>query len=211
MTGLLGDADPVRLAERLLAALGHPYEFSGLPIFATASIGLVMSPADGDSYDSILRSAQIAANRARAAGGNAFRCHTPEMDAMARDWLVIEGALRTALRDGNLSLAYQPQFRLADMKETGSEALLRWSPPGMSGVGIDRAIAVAEASGLIVGEEGLGAMIARPRVRRCGSLARRLRVGCSQRLGPAISRTRFPQLRFASPECYGTSPGETGP
>lgn len=157
MTGLMGDGDPARLAARLLAALGQSHDFSVSPIFAAASIGLAMSPADGDSFDSMLRSAQIAANRARAAGGNTFRCHTAEMDAMARDWMGIEGALRTALRDGNLSLAYQPQFRLADMKETGAEALLRWSPPGMAGVGIDRVIAVAEASGLIIGEEGLGA------------------------------------------------------
>lgn len=157
MTGLQADADPARLAERLIRSLGQPFAISGSMVSPNSSIGLALAPADGDSFESLLRSALVAAGRARADGGNTFRCHTAEMDAMARDWLVLEGALRGALADGDLALAYQPQVRLADMRKIGSEALLRWAPLGLGSVRIDRVIEVAEASGLIAGEDGLGA------------------------------------------------------
>jgi len=65
----------------------------------------------------------------------------------ARD---LEAQLAGALDRGELSLYYQPQFRLPDVRMVGSEALLRWNHPERGMISPARFIPVAEESGLIV-------------------------------------------------------------
>jgi EAL domain-containing protein (putative c-di-GMP-specific phosphodiesterase class I) len=61
----------------------------------------------------------------------------------------LEQELRGAWERGELSLVYQPVFRLADSKIVGAEALLRWQHPEMGMVAPSVFIDVAEQSGLI--------------------------------------------------------------
>jgi len=62
----------------------------------------------------------------------------------------LESQLPGALDRGELSLYYQPQFQLPDVRMVGSEALLRWNHPERGMISPARFIPVAEESGLIV-------------------------------------------------------------
>ncbi len=64
--------------------------------------------------------------------------------------LAIQSGLHAALRDGTLSLAYQPIVTLIDGQIRGAEALLRWNQPGRGEVPPAEFIPVARQSGLIV-------------------------------------------------------------
>ena len=55
-----------------------------------------------------------------------------------------------ALDRGELSLYYQPQFQLPDVRMVESEALLRWNHPERGMISPAPFIPVAEESGLIV-------------------------------------------------------------
>jgi EAL domain-containing protein (putative c-di-GMP-specific phosphodiesterase class I) len=62
----------------------------------------------------------------------------------------LERELRDALRRGELSLYYQPQFALPQVRLVGSEALLRWNHPERGLISPGRFIPTAERCGLIV-------------------------------------------------------------
>jgi sensor c-di-GMP phosphodiesterase-like protein len=61
----------------------------------------------------------------------------------------LDQRLRTALRAGALSLAYQPIVRLADHSTVGAEALLRWTDEQGNAIPPDLFIAAAEEGGFI--------------------------------------------------------------
>lgn len=69
-----GDA-AVQVAEKVLAALARPFLVEGLTLSLGASIGIVLSPDDGEDFDELLRKADAAMYRAKRTGGNRFSRH----------------------------------------------------------------------------------------------------------------------------------------
>jgi EAL domain-containing protein (putative c-di-GMP-specific phosphodiesterase class I) len=71
------------------------------------------------------------------------------IDTVRHERLEIAGDLRKALREGGLSLAYQPVFDADRRLVIGVEALLRWDRPGPGPVPPAVFVPIAEQSGLI--------------------------------------------------------------
>jgi diguanylate cyclase (GGDEF)-like protein/PAS domain S-box-containing protein len=57
-----------RVGEKLVAVLEQPIEWQGVPLHVSASIGLALSPQDGDEPETLLRRADKAMYRAKSAG-----------------------------------------------------------------------------------------------------------------------------------------------
>src|SRR5207237_9221840 len=62
-----GESDAVKVAERLLDALGSTFNLRGKELTIGASIGIAVS-APGDTVDDLLRNADVAMYRATQAG-----------------------------------------------------------------------------------------------------------------------------------------------
>jgi len=62
----------VRIAERIQQAVGSPILLDRQGVFVTASVGIAISGAIGCAGEDLLRDADIAMYRAKAAGGD--RC-----------------------------------------------------------------------------------------------------------------------------------------
>jgi diguanylate cyclase (GGDEF)-like protein len=137
------------LAERLQAALREPISIQNSTWFVQASIGLAVFPHDGADAEALLRSADIAMYRAKAAGRGGVTYFEEAMNRDAQRRLLIEQRLRIALRSGMLLLAYQPKVSLADGSLAGVEALARWNDPHLGVVSPGEFITVAEECGLI--------------------------------------------------------------
>jgi EAL domain-containing protein (putative c-di-GMP-specific phosphodiesterase class I) len=88
---------------------------------------------------------QTTAPNTPAAGNN-----VTGISGFADDTRFLESQLPGALDRGELSLYYQPQFQLPDVRMAGSEALLRWNHPERGMISPARFIPIAEESGLIV-------------------------------------------------------------
>ncbi|RYJ02034.1 MAG: diguanylate cyclase, partial [Acetobacteraceae bacterium] len=68
------------LAQRLVETLGAPFDLDGHHVIVGASIGIAVAPEDGPDPDQLLRNADMALYRAKAAGRGAFRFFEPEMN-----------------------------------------------------------------------------------------------------------------------------------
>jgi diguanylate cyclase (GGDEF)-like protein len=123
--GIAGAADAEDFARRVAAALSAPVRFESYEIRTTVSIGLALSPGDGDSPERLLKCADQALYRAKADGRNCVRCFLPEMDAQMRSRVELENAIRNALLHDRFVLYYQPIFETKSRTLLGFEALIR--------------------------------------------------------------------------------------
>ncbi len=137
-------------ATRILQRLHPPFDIAGEMLSTSASLGLVVYPEDGRSFDELFRKADTAARFAKDAGRNTYRFFTEQMNANADEYLRIRTALRQALEKGEFVLHYQPQIAVESGRVIGAEALIRWNHPDLGLLAPVRFITIAEDSGLIV-------------------------------------------------------------
>jgi diguanylate cyclase (GGDEF)-like protein/PAS domain S-box-containing protein len=138
------------LAARLLASIASACDVQGSRVMVRASIGVAMAPVDGDDIDTLLGHADLALYAAKSAGRGEIRFFSPEMAAKTKRRLLVEQSLRSALVNGELSLAYQPQLDVRSGRITGFEALLRWQHPALGAMSPAEFIPLAEESGQII-------------------------------------------------------------
>jgi diguanylate cyclase (GGDEF)-like protein/PAS domain S-box-containing protein len=117
------------LGEKLRAALNRPILLEGHDYVVTPSIGVVLFPDSADNSEELLKQADTAMYRAKAAGRNTIRLFQPRMQAEAEELLSLSKELRTAISQGQLTLYLQPQIDAASEQVVGAEALLRWRHP----------------------------------------------------------------------------------
>jgi diguanylate cyclase (GGDEF)-like protein len=138
-----------RLADSLVSELHSPIVVQERPVFLGTSIGITLFPEDAAGAAMLMKNGDIAMYQAKVAGKNCFRFYSRAMDQAVERRVRMEQDLRGAWERGELSLAYQPVFRLSDSKLVGAEALLRWLHPEHGTVAPSVFIDVAEQSGLI--------------------------------------------------------------
>jgi diguanylate cyclase (GGDEF)-like protein/PAS domain S-box-containing protein len=154
-SGVARPEDAALLAKRLLEAIGEPYLLDGHSIVIGASIGIAMSPGDGEESEKLLKSADMALSRAKSEFRGTFSFFEAEMDARAQSRRKIETDLRDAIQNDGLRPYYQPLIDLSSGRITGLEALVRWPHPERGMISPAEFIPVAEDTGLINALGGL--------------------------------------------------------
>jgi diguanylate cyclase (GGDEF)-like protein/PAS domain S-box-containing protein len=138
-----------RVINRILQSLRQPYFVDGSPIRLHASIGITLFPSDATDVPSLLRHAELAVDKAKAAGGNQSVFFDPTLAEAAEQRRHLENDLRLAIRNNDFVLFYQPVVDLRTNRLTGAEALIRWRHPIRGLVPPDSFIPIAEQTGLI--------------------------------------------------------------
>ena len=136
------------MAERILAALGAPYEVMGKSFSCTASIGIDMF-GTGTTVSDLLKHADLAMYEAKKSGRNGLCFFDAAMQTDMTRRVDFEQALRRGLEQQQFVLYFQPQVN-AQGKVLGAEVLLRWQQPEMGLVSPMEFIPVAEETGLIL-------------------------------------------------------------
>jgi len=140
---------PAEIAEKLIKATENSFVVDAHELHITISIGISVYPEDGDTSDSLTKSADTAMYHAKGAGRNNFQFFTQEMTRRVEEQVSLENKLQMALNNNEFVLMYQPKLSLKTGQIIGSEALIRWQHPELGLVLPGRFIAVAEESGLI--------------------------------------------------------------
>jgi len=150
LDGITRSSDAAVVAERLLERLVMPFRVGAQEVVVAASIGISVSDHNYECPDDILRDADTAMYRAKAAGKSRYSMFNPDMHAAARRRLRLENDLRRAIEEKHFSLAYQPIISLATGRVTAFEALLRWEHSDYEHRLPDEFVPVAEETGLII-------------------------------------------------------------
>jgi EAL domain-containing protein (putative c-di-GMP-specific phosphodiesterase class I) len=132
-------------------------------------MGIARMDPDVDGVDQLLRNADLAMYRAKAAGQGGYERYDPGMHTQLVERMQLETDLRRALDEGELFLHYQPTFDLGSGQLVGAEALARWNHPVRGLVPPTEFIPLAEASGLI---RPLGAWVLREACRQAAEWQR---------------------------------------
>jgi diguanylate cyclase (GGDEF)-like protein/PAS domain S-box-containing protein len=145
-----GVEDATRIAERIQVELSEPLSLSGFDVFTSASIGIALSSTAYERPEYLLRNADMAMYRAKAAGQAKFEVFDRAMHAQALTRLQLETDLRRAVDREEFTLHYQPIVSLATGKLDGLEALVRWRHPDQGWMAPDEFIPAAEETGIIL-------------------------------------------------------------
>src|SRR6202045_4468861 len=136
-------------AARLIKILSASYDIDGIEVVIGASIGIALSPGDGETSEELMRNADMALYRAKSDGGGVHHFFEREMDRQAQKRRDLEVDLRRAFANGEFELHYQPLVDIAADRISGFESLLRWRHPEKGMISPADFIPVAEDIGLI--------------------------------------------------------------
>ena len=138
------------VADRAHEELARAFNVGGHDVFSTASIGIVIGAPHYKHPDEVLRDADTAMYRAKAAGKSGYVVFDDTMHEQVKENLKLETELRHALQRGEFRVFYQPIMELATGKLRGFEALVRWDHPTRGMVAPAEFLSVAEETGLII-------------------------------------------------------------
>jgi diguanylate cyclase (GGDEF)-like protein/PAS domain S-box-containing protein len=172
------------LAERVAETLASDFLIDGKTVHIGVTTGISVFPHNGRDAAALLANAGAALFRAKARSRGSISLFEPEMDQQIRDRRALHQDLSAAIRNGELSLHYQPLAttgkHVAGDDTTGFEALARWLHPTRGFVPPSDFIPLAEESGLIV---EMGEWILREACREAASWPKPLQIAVN--LSPA--------------------------
>ena len=146
---LAHEEDVLAMAERLQRALAEPYQLAGTEVNSSASIGITFSSVGYETPGDVLRDADIAMYRAKAAGRARIALFDASLRAQLAAQVNMERDLRRAIEQAQLSLAFQPIYALETGRIDSFEALVRWNHPELGPVPPATFVPIAEDSALI--------------------------------------------------------------
>ena len=141
---------PERLARRVQHAFGESFRVDTDEFSVTTSIGIARAPADGETSQQLIQSADIAMYDSKRRRRNGWQAFSPELASRQQERLQAETQLRRALDNGEFHLVYQPQVDLRSGRILYAEALVRWHNPQLGEMRPDRFIDLAETTGDII-------------------------------------------------------------
>jgi diguanylate cyclase (GGDEF)-like protein len=149
-TELRSARDAETVVGKVLEALRAPVKLESINLHASVSVGVSMYPLDGESFDELLKRAEIAMRYAKETARGAFRFYAADMSSFSGDHIALESELRRALELNQLELHYQPKVDISTGRVRSAEALVRWRHPERGLVPPNAFIPSAEENGLIV-------------------------------------------------------------
>lgn len=144
------DSGVLDLAKRLQETFRAPFRIQGTNITSSASIGIAFGADRYETPDDIIRDADLAMYKAKAAGKAQYAVFDSSLYDRATAELQLENELRRAIEVGELRVHYQPQYSLRDRSLRGYEALVRWAHPTRGLLYPATFLPIAEETGLIV-------------------------------------------------------------
>lgn len=133
---------------KIVSALRPSFLIEGVPLDIQAAIGIALYPEHGQSADALLQHADVALYAAKEAHAE-YLLYSSESDHYNPQQLALMAELRTALKNDELVLYYQPVIDIGSGKVAGVEALVRWQHPSRGLLFPDTFIPAAEKTGLI--------------------------------------------------------------
>jgi diguanylate cyclase (GGDEF)-like protein len=138
------------LAERIIFTVQQPFLIKGEEIHISTSVGIALSPNDGDTPENLMLHADMAMYHAKRMGRNTFEFFAKELALISAQRLQLRNRLKNALLNDQFYLEYQPVYACGKQNILHMEALLRWRNDEGELISPADFIPIAEENGLIV-------------------------------------------------------------
>jgi len=140
-----------QFARDILKVVSRPIDLdNGIQVVMAGSLGITLSPNDGDDEDALLLQADTSMFQAKSDSGSSYRFFATRMNEQTARSGQIEISLRKAIENGELHLNYQPIIDYSNNRVVSCESLVRWTDPHLGSIPPTEFIAIAEECGLIV-------------------------------------------------------------
>ncbi len=116
------------IAQKVQGSLAHPIDVAESPLTVNAAIGAAIFPDQGEDMSVLIKHADDAVTKARAAGNNNIVFSEEDANSGMERLALITG-IKDAMLEGHLSMVYQPKLKLTAPDTHAFEALLRWHHP----------------------------------------------------------------------------------
>lgn len=175
LPNLQSSDDVIKIAQRLVETLRHPFQIEEKHLEISGSIGIALYPQDGEEIETLLRNADTALYRVKEEGRDHYQFFRPEMNNLASAKLSWGKALQASLHLSpspskkqktacvggaalpepnqtvpSLQLYYQPLVSLSTGQVQGLETFLRWYHPQQGLLTATEFMHHAEQAGLMV-------------------------------------------------------------
>ncbi len=136
------------IADKISREMSKIFLFDEHKLYITVTIGIDIFSGETKEAEEILKHASTAVSNCKESDLGKCLFYMPNMQAAADERLIIEKELRSALKNSQLQLYYQPQVNPSGLI-IGAEALIRWKHPQRGIIAPNQFIPIAETNGLI--------------------------------------------------------------
>ena len=150
MDNLKDPDDANIIAQRIVDSMQEPLILSGHSLLITVSVGIAIYPTDDPDVTVLLTKADTAMYEAKSSGRNGYRIYSPALAMYNSEQMSLETELRSAVKNNEYVLHYQPKISLNTGDVIGVEALIRWQHPTRGLLSPVHFIPLAEDNGVIV-------------------------------------------------------------
>ncbi|WP_439841903.1 sensor domain-containing phosphodiesterase [Aeromonas taiwanensis] len=136
-------------ARELMGLFRAPFDIGEHKLHCSASVGISLFSDEDKDHLALMQQADTAVHMAKRAGQGNHIFFSEAMAEREKSKLALNNQLRDALRNNELVLHYQPQYRVDNGSLSGVEALLRWQKGDGTMVPPGEFIPIAEETTLI--------------------------------------------------------------
>ncbi|MBV9411988.1 MAG: EAL domain-containing protein [Acidimicrobiia bacterium] len=147
---IAGNDDAIQVADRIIELLRQPLPVASREIFLTTSVGIAVVRDGVSEPGEVMREADQAMYRAKAAGGCCWELFDENLAPRMVERLELEAELWRAVERGELLLHFQPEVSLFNGEMLAVEALIRWVHPERGLLSPGSFIPLAEETDLVV-------------------------------------------------------------
>lgn len=142
--------EALQLGRQMADEIGKPLVSGGQTVVSGVSVGIAMHPDHGDTYEELMRRADLAMYKSKASGKCEPVLFDPvfELETVKRRAMKLE--LSKAIENKELEVYLQPIVDAQTQEVIGAEALARWNHPTRGLIMPNEFIPIAEESGFIV-------------------------------------------------------------
>jgi diguanylate cyclase (GGDEF)-like protein/PAS domain S-box-containing protein len=145
-----GMPDTIKITQRLHAELSKPFNYSGVIIHPTSSIGIVKLSRGYQDSNTVLRDAESAMFQAKSDGRGKIEVFDKELYAFTLAKIRRENELKQAIENEEVSIWYQPIMDIESKQTVYADSIAIWHHPQKGTIPQDQYLAVAEDSDEII-------------------------------------------------------------
>ncbi|WP_163971666.1 putative bifunctional diguanylate cyclase/phosphodiesterase [Oceanobacillus halotolerans] len=149
LKGMKQKSECIALINEMMSQFEQSFCVNNYELYITPSIGVSIFPDDGKDKETLVKHADSAMYEAKQNGKNTYVFYQKHIDQESFEKLMLASDLRSAIKNEEFILYYQPQLCLETKEIIGFEVLIRWNHPVKGMVSPGTFIPLAEETGMI--------------------------------------------------------------